>query len=325
MAGLEKVVTDELVAETADRLLRAGGKVTNRLIWTEIGGGSMTTIANALRRWRENQELKAEAPAERAPLPEVIAEAMRDATDKLWKAAQVETQKEIDALTQAMNERVANANAERDSALAELQAAAEELEAVKVQLDDADTLAQQQTEAASLAQADVARLTGELVAATDAAHSTQAALVEVREQVVMLTGLLEQQRAATAVADDQVKQAEGRAGKAEQATAAITATLEAVQAQLAKANERVQGLTDRVNEQLGELMTARSEAMRFDEHGRRVGRDLDEAKAAEKAARAEARKAIEEAAELRGRLAAIEEVRKSEMQKQEATADGGPK
>ena len=135
MAGLEKIVTDELVFGVAERLTAAGAKVSNRSIWSEIGGGSMTTIAAALRRWRERQALKAEEPAQRMPLPEPVGEAMRDAVDRLWMAAQLETQKEIERLTQAMNERLAEVTAERDEALAELQATVEELQTAKARGD----------------------------------------------------------------------------------------------------------------------------------------------------------------------------------------------
>jgi len=95
MAGLEKIVTDDLVFEVADRLDTQGQKVSNRAIWDQIGGGSMTTIAAALRRWRERQQLKNEQASERPALPEAIAETMRDAVDRLWKAAQEETQKGV--------------------------------------------------------------------------------------------------------------------------------------------------------------------------------------------------------------------------------------
>ena len=131
MAGLDKIVTDDLVFEVADRLTAEGRTVSNRMVWSEIGGGSMTTIANAVRRWRERQQLRAEPPAVRVALPEAVANVLRDAAGRLWAAAQEETQREIDRLTETANARVAEASAERDSALAELQSTAEELQAAQ--------------------------------------------------------------------------------------------------------------------------------------------------------------------------------------------------
>lgn len=118
--------------ETANRLAANGQKASNRAIWSAIDGGSMTTISQALRRWREQQELRTEPPIERAPMPApmpaAVADAMYDAVSRLWRAAQTETQAELDQLTQAMNARVAEAHGERDEALAELQTTVEELE-----------------------------------------------------------------------------------------------------------------------------------------------------------------------------------------------------
>jgi len=65
MAGLDKIVTDELVFSIADRLTAEGRKVSNRVLWDHIGGGSMTTIAGALRRWRESARRQPGSPLER--------------------------------------------------------------------------------------------------------------------------------------------------------------------------------------------------------------------------------------------------------------------
>ncbi len=81
MAGLDKIVTDELVFSIADRLSAEGRKVSNRVLWDHIGGGSMTTIAGALRRWRERQQIRSELPAERIALPESVGLALRGAVE----------------------------------------------------------------------------------------------------------------------------------------------------------------------------------------------------------------------------------------------------
>lgn len=129
LAGFDRIVTDEVVFSIADWLAAEGRKVSNRVLWDHIGGGSMTTIAGALRCWRGRQQIRAELPAERMALPDSLGLALRGAVEQLWAAAQQETQPEIDRLTQAANARVAEAVAERDSALAELQATVEELQA----------------------------------------------------------------------------------------------------------------------------------------------------------------------------------------------------
>lgn len=138
MAGLEKIVTDELVFEIADRLVVEGKSVTHRVIYDEIKqvcgqGGSMTTIAAALRRWKEAQAIKSAQPVERPPLPSAIHEVMLDTVGLLWRAAQIETQAEVDATTIAADARVAEAQAANEDVLVELQVALDEAGVLKEQ------------------------------------------------------------------------------------------------------------------------------------------------------------------------------------------------
>lgn len=46
-------ITDERVAEIADRMVEEGRKVSPVTIWPELPGGSIVAIAAALQRWRE--------------------------------------------------------------------------------------------------------------------------------------------------------------------------------------------------------------------------------------------------------------------------------
>lgn len=130
----EKLVSDDMVFEIAEQLTAKGEKVTNRAVWSAIGGGSMTTISNALRRWRENQELQVNQSIERTPLPAAMVEVLHHAVVQLWDTAQRETKAELEQLAQATNARIAEVHSERDEALAELQATAEELEQAKAEL-----------------------------------------------------------------------------------------------------------------------------------------------------------------------------------------------
>lgn len=207
MAGLEKIVTDELVFGIADRLAGEGVKVSNRLVWDQIGGGSMTTIAAALRRWREKQQLQAETPAARVPLPDGVAEGMRQAVERLWNAAQEETQKEIDRLTEGMNARVAEAVAERDNALAELQSTVEELQGWQgkaAALEDELREARQESE----------RLRADLASATGRAGEAAARAAEIERRADDLQGELgrvhedakaERERQAALIAEGQAE------------------------------------------------------------------------------------------------------------------------
>ncbi|MDP3331649.1 MAG: DNA-binding protein [Methylococcaceae bacterium] len=135
--AIERIVTDSAVFEIADQLTAKGEKVTNRAIWSAIGGGSMTTVSQSLRRWKEQQEIQVSQPIERTPLPAALVEVLHNAAAQLWETAQAETKAELEQLAQAMNARIAEAQSERDDTLAELQTTAEELEQVKAERDTA--------------------------------------------------------------------------------------------------------------------------------------------------------------------------------------------
>jgi len=123
--AIERIVTDSAVFEIADQLTANGEKVTNRAIWTAIGGGSMTTISQSLRRWKEQQEIQVIQPIERTPLPAAIVDVLHTAAAQLWQAAQAETKAELEQLAQTAQARIAEAQGERDESLAELQATAD--------------------------------------------------------------------------------------------------------------------------------------------------------------------------------------------------------
>lgn len=195
--GIEKIVTDEGVFEIAEQLTANGEKVTNRAVWSAIGGGSMTTISQALRRWKEQQDLQVTQPIERTPLPTALVDVVHHAAAQLWEAAQAETKAELEQLAQATNARIAEAHSERDEALAELQTTVEELEQTKTERDTAHAEIDRQAEQLDTRAAEIATLQAELnaqtVATTQANHradTAEAARLELLARVEQLTSLL---------------------------------------------------------------------------------------------------------------------------------------
>ena len=201
--GIERVVTDNMVFEVADRLTAEGEKVTNRAIWSAIGGGSMTTISQALRRWKDSQVLQVAQPIERAPLPATIIDVLHGAAAQLWDAALNETKSELDQLAQATNVRVAEAQSERDDTLTELQTTAEELEQVKAERDGALAEIDSRDQKLAANVTEIARLQAELnaqtVATSDATHraeTAEAARAELQARVEQITSLLADEQTA---------------------------------------------------------------------------------------------------------------------------------
>jgi DNA repair exonuclease SbcCD ATPase subunit len=248
--GIERVVTDTMVFEVADRLTAAGEKVTNRAIWSAIGGGSMTTISQALRRWKDSQVLQVAQPIERAPLPATIIDVLHGAAAQLWDAALNETKSELDQLAQATNVRVAEAQSERDDALAELQTTAEELEQVKAERDGALAEIDSSDQKLALNTTEFARLQAELnaqaVATSDATHraeTAEAARAELQARVEQITSLLADEQTAR-------RQAETDANTLRADTSKLTAELVASERRAAdseaRANAHAQAATDEI-------------------------------------------------------------------------------
>ena len=288
-----KIVTDDLVAEVAEKLTAAGEKVTNRAVWSAIGGGSMTTISSALRRWREQQELQPEQKNEMAPAPDEVYEEAKLTAERIWAASQRVREQEIEELSNSMNERVMKANGERDAALVELQATAEELQAAQEVIKE-----QAATAAAAVAEterlnAEVARLNKALTDQIDAARSANVALTETRKRVDQLTDLLNQERTERAAAAE-------RAATAERQAATLTA-------QESAQRERADDLVTRLKhaDERAEVLEKRAEALdqriqviegEIKEAIREVGNQRAAAEAARGEA-AEARHAAKEAHE----------------------------
>src|SRR6202008_3197529 len=128
-------ITEEMIAEIANRMADEGQKVSPLAIWSEVHTGSVVAVAAALRKWRETRDLRATQVTERPALPEVVTDTMRDALDRLWTSAQDEAERAVARRLQSMRERVEDASNERDNALEELQTTVQELDALQVQLD----------------------------------------------------------------------------------------------------------------------------------------------------------------------------------------------
>lgn len=183
MANPEKLVTRELVFETADRLKASGVEPSNRKIFKEIGGGSMTTIANFFREWRAVQDIAPAEQVEQKETPQSVLDAMAHATNLLWQAAQAEARHEIEAITEQANQRVKDAEGERDKALTELADAENELTAERERAQqEADRL----TAELDQAKDEAARLAEQLAQAQTRATTAEARASELEKQTADL-------------------------------------------------------------------------------------------------------------------------------------------
>ncbi|MGF6851884.1 DNA-binding protein [Paraburkholderia sp. CI3] len=167
-------ITDELVAEIANRMAEEGEKVSPVAIWSEVHTGSVVAVAAALRKWRETRAPRVPQVVERPALPEAVTDTMRDALDRLWSSAQDEAERAVARRLAAMRQRVEDASDERDDALAELQTTVQELDALQVQLDKMTSAYDEKVDAVAGLEEDIALA----VQRTDAAEKRAQELAE---------------------------------------------------------------------------------------------------------------------------------------------------
>ncbi|WP_042297828.1 DNA-binding protein [Paraburkholderia bannensis] len=156
MSSNNIAITDELVAEIADRMAEEGQTVSPVAIWSEVHTGSVVSVAASLRKWREARAPRPPQVVERPTLPEAVTDTMRDALDRLWSSAQDEAERAVARRLGAMRQRVDDASSERDDALAELQNTVQELDTLQSQLDRVTTAYEQKVDIAAGLEEDIA-------------------------------------------------------------------------------------------------------------------------------------------------------------------------
>ncbi|TDG04557.1 DNA-binding protein [Paraburkholderia guartelaensis] len=250
-------ITDELVAEIADRMADEGQKVSPMAIWSEVHTGSVVAVAASLRKWREERAPRVQQVVERPGLPETVTDTMRDALDRLWTSAQDEAERAVARRLLSMRERVEDACNERDNALEELQSTVQELDALQVQLDNltrayetkpnagsgleediagaieradaAEKRAEELAERVSALEAELERAVAELAAEREA-HAAQAAEAEAAAAAAAAEAS-EQAEPAASTEHDEAERAAQEAAHAE-AVAKLEGELEAIRAAL---------------------------------------------------------------------------------------------
>ena len=202
-------ITTADIHAAADRIAEAGQHPTLAAVRSALGGGSFTTISEAMKGWKAAQAA-AVAPLREAA-PAAVTERMGELAAEVWGVA-----------IGMANDRLASEREALEVARQEMeQAQAEAVELADQVAADLDAArAQIESQAAALKQAEAQ--TAQLAAAQEAAHTAQAALAEAQKRADGLAALLEQERAAT-------KEAQAKAEKALTDAAKLAGKLEALQ------------------------------------------------------------------------------------------------
>ncbi|MBB2931640.1 DNA-binding protein [Paraburkholderia silvatlantica] len=230
-------ITDELVAEIANRMADEGQKVSPMAIWSEVHTGSVVAVAASLRKWREERAPRLQQVVERPALPEAVTDTMRDALDRLWTSAQDEAERAVARRLQSMRERVEDACAERDNALEELQTTVQELDALQVELDKMTRAYETKADAGSGLEEDIASAMQRADAAEKRAEELAGRVATLEAELERAVAELAAEREAHASQAAEAEAAAAAAAAGEQAgSAALTGNDEAERAALEAAH-----------------------------------------------------------------------------------------
>lgn len=194
-------ITTADIHRVADKLAEAGQQPTLAAVRQALGGGSFTTISEAMKSWRAAQHA-ASAPM-REPVPPSVDEKGAALVSEIWAAALERANERLQAERDALEQ----TRQEMEQAQQE---AAELADQLAAELDTAKAQIEQQAQQLAQAQAQAAQ-----------AQAAQAALAEAQKRADGLAALLEQERAAT-------KEAQAKAEKALTDAAKLAGKLDAM-------------------------------------------------------------------------------------------------
>ena len=294
--------------EAAQTLADRGENVTLAAVRREAGGGSMNTITEGVRIWREAQA-EDQAPAA-VMIPEAVQEASTRALASIWKAAQAEHRAALEAEREALAADRQKLEAGKAEALelgrvveAEAEQTKRELEQVTKQAEELAARVAQEREAAARATAQAEERAEQLRAVNaDLARTRKDARAIADDQAAKLAAL----DAELTNARNAVKEAEHQAGEA--AARADRSELRADQAEAAakQATDHATDLEQEITQLQGEAKTIGSELAQSIADAKAGKREIEKALAQLQEADGRERQARDEAAELRGRLSALE-------------------
>ena len=236
-------ITREQILETASRLQAQGIKPTQTNVREALGGGSFTTIAEALREWRADQDQTAQL--QQVVIPSDITDRTQVLIAQVWETAQTLANDRLVKEREALEHKEALINAEIDEANKVIETLENEQAELTAQLDtltnDNSLLNGKNNELESFNNSLNTQLTTEKARS----HQLQGRL---DEQIAKIEHLTADLATATATATNATSSAQEHAQRADNAIA----ELQAVNIE----NAKLIGKSDTLAEQL-----AKSEAL----------------------------------------------------------------
>ena len=251
--GVQKMaITKDQIIETANQLASENIKPTQTNVRERLGGGSFTTIAEALREWRADQDQTAQL--QQVVIPSDITDRTQVLIAQVWETAQTLANDRLVKEREALEHKEALINAEIDESNKIIETLENEQAELTAQLDtltnDNSLLNGKNNELENLNNSLKTQLTAEKDRADQATATAQQLQAKLDEQTAKIERLTAELATAIATATNATTQATEHAQRADQAIA----ELQAVNIE----NARLQGKSDTLADQLtkSEALTA---------------------------------------------------------------------
>ena len=219
-------ITREQILETASRLQAQGIKPTQTNVREALGGGSFTTIAEALREWRADQDQTAQL--QQVVIPSDITDRTQVLIAQVWETAQTLANDRLVKEREALEHKEALINAEIDEANKVIETLENEQAELTAQLDtltnENSSLNTRNNELENIVNSLKTQLQAEKDRADQAtahANQLQAKLDEQNAKIERLTADL---ATATTTANNVTATAQEHAQRADKATAELQNT-----------------------------------------------------------------------------------------------------
>ena len=129
-------ITPEQIIETAEALAERGESPTLAAVRRELGGGSYTTISEALKGWRERRQVS-QARAEAVQVPARVQEALAQAGALVWTEATRQHAAQLAAEREALDVERQRSEGERREAVELADQVSRDLDQVRGERDQA--------------------------------------------------------------------------------------------------------------------------------------------------------------------------------------------
>jgi DNA repair exonuclease SbcCD ATPase subunit len=187
-------ITTQDIQATADKIKADGGNPTLAAVRKALGGGSFTTISDAMQEWKAKQHAQTAAPIREAA-PASVSERLTAFGSEIWSVA-----------LEMANARLQSEREALDVARQEMEATQQEAiglaDQLTEELEQAQATIEQQTQAITKAEAEVAdkalafeRERAEREKAERRAETSTAALTETHEQIKALNAQINELKA----------------------------------------------------------------------------------------------------------------------------------